>query len=109
MEQKVRELASRFVREDLEGHFGDAFVFDPILVEPRVDHDGEEYLRIDIVFDGDQCNLDPEWTSGLVLRLHLKLREIGIASIPSPHFIERSEWESRARVLNRRKRKVAAW
>lgn len=108
MEQKVQELTARFVRKDLEGRFGNAFVFDPILVEPRVDHDGEEYLRIDIVFDGDQRNLDPEWTSGLVLRLHLKLREIGIASIPSPHFIERSEWESHSRMMNRRKRKVAA-
>ena len=108
MEQKVREVAARFVREDLESRFGDAFVFDPILVEQRVDHDGEEYLRIDIVFDGDQRNLDPEWTAGLLLRLHLKLRELGIASIPSPHFIKKSEWKEYARAMDRRKRQVAA-
>lgn len=108
MDQELLELVRRYVREDMESHFGDTFVFDPILVERRVDHDGEEYLRIDIVFDGDQRNLDPEWTSGLVLRLHLKLREVGIASIPSPHFIKKSEWANYVRMTDRRKRKVAA-
>lgn len=108
MEQKARELATRFVREDLESRFGDAFVFDPIVVEQRVDHDGEEYLRVDIVFDGDQRNLDADWTSGLVLRLHLKLREFGIDSIPSPHFIKKSEWANYVRMTDRRNRKVAA-
>lgn len=108
MDHELSELVGRFVRMDLEGRFRGAFVFDPILVEPRTDHDGEEYLRIDIVFDGDQRELDPGWTSGLLLRLHLELRELGITSIPSLHFIKKSEWKEYARAMDRRKRQVAA-
>ena len=108
MDEQLLELVRRYVRKDMESRFGDAFVFDPILVEQRVDHDGEEYLRVDIVFDGDQRKLDADWTSGLVLRLHLKLRKLGIDSIPSPHFIKKSEWANYARMMDRRKRKVAA-
>ena len=33
--------------------------FGPIVVVPRVDHDGDDYLRSYIVFEGDQKKLDP--------------------------------------------------
>ena len=39
--------------------FQDEFVFDPIVVRPEIDHDGDEYLEIYVVFDRDQKNLDP--------------------------------------------------
>ena len=67
--EKVKEI----VKEDLEGHFKDRFVFDPIVVEPAVDEfgdgTGETYLNILIVFDGDQDGLDPAWTAGLIGRI----------------------------------------
>ena len=106
--QQAVEFACDFVRNDLEGYFGDAFVFDPILAEWMIDHVGQEYLWVHIVFDGDQRNLDPEWTSGLTLRLHLELRKLGIDSIPSRHFIKKSEWKSYSRALDRAREKIAA-
>ena len=45
------------VREMLTERFHDEFVFSPIIVEPRIDHDGDEYLHTYIVFDGDQNRL----------------------------------------------------
>ena len=33
------------VREMLTERFHDEFVFSPIIVEPRIDHDGDEYLH----------------------------------------------------------------
>ena len=71
------------VRELLVGRFGDAFEFD---------HDGDEYIHVYIVFDGDQSELDPSWTAGLSGRLRPHLVEMGFDSPPSKSFIEKSEW-----------------
>ena len=86
--QKVADLA----REDMEGHFGDTFVFNPIMVVPKIDHADEEYLHIYIVFDGDQALLDSNWTRGLYGRIGPAMREMGIMSIPNRSFVEKSEW-----------------
>ena len=91
---KVKEI----VREDLEGHFGALFAFDPIVVHPAVDEfgdgDGEVYLRILIIFDGDQDQLDPDWTSGLIPRIRPSLFAVGVKEYPVPSFIKRTEWQS---------------
>ena len=92
------EKVKAIVREDLEGHFKDLFVFDPIVVHQAVDEfgdgDGEAYLRILIIFDGDQERLDPSWTSGLIRRIRPQLFAAGVEEFPSPSFIEKSEWWS---------------
>ena len=41
------------VRQLLGERFGDTFKFGPILVEREFDHDGDEYVHVYIVFDGD--------------------------------------------------------
>ena len=74
------EIPSRvaaIVRDWLTERFQDEFVFDPIIVEPEVDHDGDEYLKIYVVFDGDQKSLDPGWTLGLSRRIRPELLEMG--------------------------------
>ena len=95
-EQERLESVRAIVREDLEGHFKDEFVFDPIVVEPAIDEfgdgTGETYLRIVVVFNGDQNRLDPGWTSGLIRRIRPKLIEADIKEFPSPSFVEKSEW-----------------
>ena len=86
------------VRETLENRFKGTFVFDPVLAVPEVDEfgggDGSAYFRILIIFDGDQKQLDPGWTSGLISRIEPKLIDAGIEEFPSPSFIEKSEWLS---------------
>ena len=96
MVQERHEKVRSIVRETLAEHFADEFVFEPILIVPTVDEfgdgDGSTYLRILIVFDGDQEKLDPGWTSGLIGRIEPKLIEAGITEFPSPSFIKKSEW-----------------
>lgn len=95
-EQKDRII--EIIRADLDRRFKGKFVFDPIVVEPAVDEfgggDGEPYLRIAIVFKGDQNMLDPDWTAGLIPRIRPKLQEESIDEFPSPSFIEESEWNA---------------
>ena len=90
-EATIQEV-TRIVREALEERFKDEFVFDPIIVNPRIDHDGDEYLHMYIVLDGDIRNLDTAWT--------LRLRGIIIdetdeeLSVPSISFVGKEEWDA---------------
>ena len=84
----ARDLAKRFSPEE--------FTFDPIIVKPDLDEDGDEILWIQIIFDGDQNNLDPGWTTGIVGRIYPELEAIPVTAYPMPTFIEKSEWEDPA-------------
>ena len=90
------------VRGTLEDRFKGTLVFDPVLAVPEIDEfgdgDGSAYFRILIIFDGDQKQLDPGWTSGLIGRIRPKLIDAGIEEFPSPSFIGKSELSS----LNRK-------
>ena len=57
-EQAIRQVEN-IIREMLTERFNDTFVFNPIIVIPRVDHDGDYYLHAYIVFDGDQAQRPP--------------------------------------------------
>ena len=92
MDLQVSKIVEEIVLEDLNQRFADEFVFSPILVEPDSYLDGEEYLKILIVFDGDQKLLDPNWTLGMIRRITPKLEAEGIEEFPSPSFVEKSEW-----------------
>lgn len=105
--QERDEIVRSVVREIIEERFAGEFVFDPICVIPTVDEwgpdaTGETYLNIIIVFEGDQKNLDPGWTSTLIRRIEPKLIEAGIEEFPSPSWVEKSEWEDLHRRWRRR-------
>ena len=91
----VREKVAKRVEELLEERFGDeeGLAFDRVKVIPKVDHYGDEYLHIYVIFDGDQKLLDPEWTVSLYTLITPCLLELGIMSPPSKSFVEKSDWE----------------
>ena len=99
MTQEQNEKVQTIVRETIAERFSsDEFVFDPIVVVPMVDEfgsdaSGETYLRIIIVFDGDQNRLDSSWTSSFIRRIRPKLIEAGIEEFPSPSWVEKSDWQ----------------
>ena len=86
------------VRQLLVERFGETFDFDPIIVERELDDDGDEYVHVYIVFDGDQDELDSSWTLGLSGQLWPHLVEMGFDNPPSKSFIEKSEWTANPRV-----------
>lgn len=94
---------SSIVGETLAERFADEFVFDPIVVIPDTDYldDDFKYLRIYIVFDGDQKHLDPRWTSSLIRRIRPKLIDADIEEFPSPSFVKKSEWPRMAKKLRK--------
>ena len=91
--QNVIDKVEDFVRKDLEGRFGDEFVFDPIIVNPELDHYGDEYLHIYIIYVGDQIKLDPRWTNGIEVRLFDYLLDEEWPLWAGHSFIPKSEWK----------------
>ena len=80
------------IKEKLRDRFEDEFDFGPIVVMPRIGHDGEGYLHSYIVFDGNQEKLDPAWTLRLSRSLWPCVEELGYPGIPIQLFVKRSEW-----------------
>ena len=107
MEVEAKEKVKAIVRSALEKRFAADFIFDPIVVIPEVDDyldDPFEYIHIIIVFDGDQANLDPSWTSGFIGRIEPHLIAAGIKEFPVPSFVVKSEWKFMERRLKKFKK-----
>lgn len=92
MENKATDEISELIRNVLRKRFADELEFGPIVVLPRFDDDGEEYLHSYIVFDGDQKKLDPTWTLRLSRRLWSRAEKLGYPGIPIQSFVKKSEW-----------------
>ena len=94
--QEILDRAGDIAREMLEERFTpDGFVFDPIIVERKIDHYGDEYIDILIVFDGKISLLDPGWTVGLPVRMRSMMAEEGInlARVIGTGFEIKVEWD----------------
>ena len=102
MEAEAKEKVEAIVRSTLEKRFAGDFIFDPIVVVPEIDEYGDDYFHIIIVFDGDQANLDPSWTRGFIIRIHIQMIDAGIEVFPVPSFIIKSEWKYMERNLKKR-------
>lgn len=85
-EQTVRDLLQEQFSNENE------FEFDPIVVVPRFDDDGQEYLHSYIVFQGDQKKLDPRRTLRLSSLLWSRAEELGYPGVPIQLFVKKSEW-----------------
>ena len=101
MEVEAKEKVKVIVGNTLEKRFADDFIFDPIVVIPEIDEYGDDYLNIIIVFDGDQANLDPSWTSGFIGRIRPQPIGSGIEAFPVPSFVVKSEWKYMERRLKK--------
>ena len=94
--QEILDRAGDIAREMLEERFtSDGFVFDPIIVERKIDHYGDEYIDILIVFDGKISLLDPGWTVGLPVRMRSMMAEEGIhlTNVINTEFEVKVEWD----------------
>ena len=78
------------VRSVLESRFGDVDI-DSVIVEPDVDEDGEDILRVKVVLGGRFKQLDPEKSSSIIRHLRPKIAEIGEYAFPIISFISKSE------------------
>ena len=72
--QEILDRVEVIARDLLEERFAsDGFIFDPIIVERKIDHYGDEFVDIRIVYDGKSKLLDVSWRLSLVGRIHSEL------------------------------------
>ena len=87
--EKVADIA----RDLLNERFGNDLVFDPVFAKSLVDHYGDDYIQLYLVFDGDEKKLDLDWTIEMVFEMEPALNELGVYDLPGKFFIKKSEWE----------------
>lgn len=93
---EIKARVSDILEEGLlDGKYQNLFTFGPIDVEERADHEGQLYLHVYVVFDGDESQLDPDWTSTLTTRIRPELIKHGLPVVLSKSFVAKSDWESR--------------
>ena len=87
--EKVADIA----RDLLNERFRNDLAFDPVLAKSLIDHHGNDYIQLYLVFDGDEKKLDLDWTIDMVFLMEPALNEIGVYDLPGKFFIKKSEWE----------------
>ncbi len=79
------------VAERLSRDFENITIID-VKVAPDVDRDGEDILRIEVVFEGELKGRDIKQVAGAVRRLRPALREIDADLFPLLSFVSRVDY-----------------
>lgn len=97
----MRDLASvkQAVKETFSRLFNHVHVSE-VRIREDIDSDGDEVLRIDVIFDGTSNDLDPKKLAGFVAHLRPRLEQMQETALPLLYFISSAE-------LNRNKRASA--
>lgn len=96
MALEMRDLSKikKAVRATLARNFERVRIID-IRIHEDVDSDGDEMLRIDVVFDGSPKDVDARKLSGLVRHLRPRLAELSESALPLLSFISAADDRSR--------------
>ena len=91
--EKVADIARDLVNE----RFGNDLVFDPVFAKSLVDHCGDDYIQLYLVFDSDEEHLRTDsaldWALDMGFLMEPALNEMGVYVLPGNFFIKKSEWE----------------
>ncbi len=86
---KLDEI-SKVVLETLDSDFNNIEILN-VKVHSDVDFEGDDILRIEVVFKGDSKPVDTSMLSGAVRHIRPKLNDIGVATFPLLSFISDKE------------------
>ena len=73
--------------------YGDSLVFDPVFVERKFDFDGEDYMHVYIVFEGDENVFRAKWDVGVEWLIGPDLDKLGVKKVVSHSISKKSEWD----------------
>ena len=94
MNPQHEEDIIQIVRQTIsEQKFQEKIVFDPILIVPDEDFDGDAMIRVIMVVDSDSDNPKmPGLTPKLIRRVKDYLQAAGMSHFPIPYYIGKWEW-----------------
>lgn len=84
--ERARSRIEAFLRERNDGA-----ALDVLSMGTEVDGDGEEFLWVRLVYDGEPGTLGADTTVGLTGRLRSELEEVDVEALPVLSFIARSD------------------
>ena len=90
--ENLLQTTRESMRELLNRAFEGKITFEPIGVEPRLDHDGEENIGIVVVFHGDEGLLDPRKLNLVSSQLGTVLDDLGFHNVPVESYIAEDEY-----------------
>ena len=90
-EEKRQEIIEQVVTEQL----APAHIV-KVMVEEDLDHDGDEILRVRIVFEAEDDKLDTDKVLGLIRHLERGLEKIKEERFPIPYFMTLDEFNDAA-------------
>ena len=81
----------RLYRESLEREFGKSLAFDPILVEPTENSEGEATFRVTIIYEGGRGRPSPKKAAAVLSFMVDQMEELGLPPIPIESYVPKSE------------------
>ena len=90
-DSKLKELESG-MKDMLDAAFAGRLVFGEIMVEPTLDHYGEDNLNIVVVYEGDSNQLDPDKLDIVSMELGSMLASLGFHNFPTESYIHKDEY-----------------
>ena len=89
--QDAHEKAKNIIERGLEAQFQGKVRFTEIRITPRTGDDDEEYLDVQVIYDGRPSDLNPRLLNSLYGIIEKDLRAIGIEKIPTISYREKTE------------------
>ena len=89
--QDAHEKAKNIIERGLEAQFQGKVRFVEIRVTPRPGDDDEEYLDVQVIYDGRPSDLNPRLLNSLYGIIEKDLHAIGIEKIPTISYREKTE------------------
>ena len=90
---EIPQQVESIMRERLLRNFPSGITFDPILVEPMFGWQGDENLRVTVMYDGDYSILDSGKLNAISVAILPELEAIGFHNWPVESYVEKSDWE----------------
>ena len=91
---KDTEQIAKVVRQTLANDFVNIKIID-VRIQEEKDSDGDDMLRVEVVFEGQPKDVDASKLAGIVRHVRPKLNEIGENAFPVFSFISQGDWGER--------------
>ena len=89
---ELAEKVESLYREGLEREFGNSLTFDPILVEPTTNSEGENTFKVIIVYEGGSGRPNFKKAAAVLSFMVDQMEEMGLPPFPIESYVPKSEW-----------------
>ena len=90
MNAQTLKQATKVIDESIRARC-DGFPFVEITVTPDIDQDGEEFLWVRAIYDGEPASIDTRKSVTMVRHIRPKLEEVDVKAFPVISYVAQSD------------------